>query len=737
MKELMVENMNACPSCTTCADQHCSADTADLHTPGDPRAPYNVSDQDSGPGTLFHVPGMCCPSEAALIRKKLDGLDGVHNLHFDLMRRTVNIEHAPAALPALTKALESLNLGARLAEPQTQESPTLPWKRVLVAGCLALASEVAEFAASPDWMILGLALTAILMGGLETYKNGWIALKNKNLNMNALMACAATGALFIGHWPEAAMVIVLFSLAEMLEEKSLHRARHAIRQLLSLAPEQATVLNAQGQWIEQDAKTVAVGSRVQVRPGERVPLDGRILDGHSSINQAPITGESLPVDKKPGDTVFAGTINESGSFEYEVTAIAADSTLSRILHAVESAQGNRAPIQRFVDRFAEVYTPLVFGLAVLAGTLPPLFMGDAWLDWIYRALVLLVIACPCALVISTPVTLVSGLAAAARHGILIKGGAFLELGRKITTLALDKTGTLTLGQPRCTDVHTVSNMDEAHSLKIAASLAARSDHPVSAAIARAAQEREMVWLPVSDFMAIPGQGIQGTVNGAIWRLGNHRMVEEYGLCSPQLEARIFPLEEAGKSVVLLMDEEKVHALFAVADTLKPAAREVVDEIRALGVTPVMLTGDNAHTARSIADLAGVQEFRAELLPEDKLAAVEKLPGPVGMVGDGINDAPALARADIGFAMAAAGSDAATETADVALMDDDLRKIPVFLRLSRKTHSILTQNIALALGIKAIFFGLTLLGQTTMWMAVFADMGVTLLVLANGLRLLRA
>lgn len=735
MKKLELENFTLPTMKEACSCSGCGCHEVPAGPAAEPENPASL--EDSACQTLFHVPGMCCPTEAALIRKKLDGMDGVHGLHFDHMRRTVRIGHAPETLEAITRALESLNMGARTEREQSAEAPALPWKRVLAAGLLALGSEAAEFASGPDWLVLGLALAAILLGGLGTYKNGWIALKNRNLNMNALMSCAATGALLIGHWPEAATVMVLFSLAEMLEERALHRARRAIRELLSLAPEQATVLDEKGQWVQRDAKSIAVGSRVRVRPGERVALDGRILEGASSINQAPITGESLPVDKGPGDAVFAGTINEAGSFEYEVTALAADSTLSRILHAVESAQGGRAPIQRFVDRFAEVYTPLVFGLAVLAGTLPPLLLGGGWLDWVYRALVLLVIACPCALVISTPVTLVSGLAAAARRGILIKGGAFLELGRKISTLALDKTGTLTVGQPRCIDIQAINGTDGEEGLRLAASLAARSDHPVSAAVAAVARERRLALREVSEFAAVPGQGIQGVMDGMVWSLGNHRMVEERGLCSPQLESRIFPLEEAGKSVVLLMNEKGVHSLFAVADTLKPSAREAVAEIRALGVTPVMLTGDNAHTARSIAAQAGIEQFRAELLPDEKLAAVAELPGRTGMVGDGINDAPALARADIGFAMAAAGSDTAIETADVALMDDDLRKIPVFLRLSAKTHAILTQNIALALGIKTVFFGLTFLGQTTMWMAVFADMGVSLLVLVNGLRLLRA
>jgi Cd2+/Zn2+-exporting ATPase len=435
--------------------------------------------------------------------------------------------------------------------------------------------------------------------------------------------------------------------------------------------------------------------------------------------------------------VFAGTINESGSFEYRVTAVASNSTLARIIHAVEAAQGSRAPTQRFVDQFARWYTPVVFGVAIAVALLPPLFMGAAWLDWIYRALVLLVVACPCALVISTPVSIVSGLAAAARHGILIKGGVYLEEGRKLRWLALDKTGTITHGKPAQTDFVTWGNALASDSRSIAASLAARSDHPVSKAVAQAAQTDGVALLDVAEFNALPGRGVQGQINGATYHLGNHRMLEELGQCTPELEQRIAALETAGKTVVMLVGAKGVHALFAVADTIKDSSRSAIAELHALGINTMMLTGDNPHTAQAIAAQAGIDRAQGNLLP-DKLREVEQLArsGKVGMVGDGINDAPALARADIGFAMGAAGTDTAIETADVALMDDDLRKIPTFVRLSRATAQVLMQNIVLALGIKAVFLVLTFTGHATMWMAVFADMGASLLVVGNGLRLLR-
>ena len=436
--------------------------------------------------------------------------------------------------------------------------------------------------------------------------------------------------------------------------------------------------------------------------------------------------------------MFAGTINESGSFDYLVTAVAGNSTLARIIHAVEAAQGNRAPTQRFVDQFARWYTPLVFAVAIAAALVPPLFMGAAWLDWIYRALVLLVVACPCALVISTPVSIVSGLAAAARHGILVKGGVYLEEGRKLRWLALDKTGTITHGKPAQTDFVTWRGALTAGSRSLAASLAARSDHPVSKAVAQAATAEGVALLEVTDFTALAGRGVRGRIDGETYHLGNHRMLEELGHCTPELEQRISMMEAEGKTVVTLVGANGAQALIAVADTIKDSSKSAIGELHALGINTMMLTGDNPHTAQAIAKQAGIDRAQGNLLPDDKLREVENLAqtGNVGMVGDGINDAPALARADIGFAMGAAGTDTAIETADVALMDDDLRKIPTFVRLSRATAQVLMQNIVLALGIKAVFLVLTFTGHATMWMAVFADMGASLLVVGNGLRLLR-
>jgi Cd2+/Zn2+-exporting ATPase len=693
--------------------------------------------------STFRIEAMDCPTEQTLIQNKLGKLAGVQQLEFNLINRILGVTHDLPTTAPIIDAIKSLGMqadpieeGVAPAEPPAKKH----WWPLALSGVGALGAEVLHFTnAAPTWVIALVALISIFSGGLTTYKKGWIALKNLNLNINALMSIAVTGAILIGQWPEAAMVMFLFTVAELIEAKSLDRARNAISGLMQMTPEQATVRQADGSWVEQDVKVIELGAIVRVRPGERIGLDGEVTSGQSTIDQAPITGESLPIEKTVGDKVFAGTINQAGSLEYKVTAAANNSTLARIIHAVEQAQGARAPTQRFVDTFAKVYTPAVFIFALGVALIPPLFMAGVWFDWIYRALVLLVVACPCALVISTPVTIVSGLAAAARKGILIKGGVYLEGGYKLDYLALDKTGTITHGKPVQTDYLSLFPNMEDSAPALAASLAGRSDHPVSLAIANAAVDKSLTVHTVDNFEALAGRGVKGEINGEVYYLGNHRLVEELNLCSPALEEKLFALEKQGKSVVLLLDKSGPLALFAVADTVKDTSREAIQQLHDLGIKTLMLTGDNTHTAKAIADQVGIDQAQGDLLPTDKLQAIEALYAKghrVGMVGDGINDAPALARSEIGFAMAAAGTDTAIETADVALMDDDLRKIPAFIQLSRRTSSILKQNIALALVIKAIFLAVTFLGMATMWMAVFADMGVSLLVVFNGLRLLR-
>ncbi len=567
------------------------------------------------------------------------------------------------------------------------------------------------------------------------------------------MSLAVAGAIFIGQWPEAAMVTFLFGVAELIENYSLGRARDAIAGLLQMTPETASVKSVDGEWNEVRADEVELGQIVRVRPGERIPLDGELTAGASSVNQAPITGESLPVEKTIGDGVFAGTVNERGAFEFRVTAGAGQTLLARIIVSVQEAQAQRAPTQRFIDNFARYYTPAVVLFALGVAVVPPLFLGEPFAVWLYRALVLLVISCPCALVISTPVTVVSGLAAAARLGILIKGGVILESGRRLKMVALDKTGTLTQGRPVLTEIVPLDGQTRDELLQLAASLDAPSEHPVAAAIVAAwtksQQQDKLISLGgapqsgqllfVSGFEALPGRGATGVIGGARYFVGNHRLAQENGVCDEAIEVALSRLENAGATAVILSDDTTALAIFGVADTLRESSVEAVRELHQLGIKSVMLSGDNRQTARSIASQVGIDDARGELLPDDKLAAMDELLakyGAVGMVGDGINDAPALAKATIGFAMGAAGTDTAIETADVALMQDDLRKLPQFVRLSRAVGRVLTQNIAFAIAVKIVFFALALSGHVTLWMAVFADMGGSLLVVFNGLRLLQ-
>lgn len=696
----------------------------------------------NGVQTPIRILQMDCPTEEALLRSKLGGMAGVSGMEFNLMQRVLTVTHEPSALEPILQAVRSLGFTPEIANSASTGAPSTPekakpWWPLALAGVAAAASETVQWAGMPVWVVATLALAAVLGSGLTTYKKGWIAITNGNLNINALMSIAVTGALLLGQWPEAAMVMVLFTIAELIEAKSLDRARNAIQGLLQMTPERATVLQADGIWLDVAAKSVALNAQVRVKPGERIALDGKIVKGRSTINQAPITGESMPVEKTEGDPVFAGTINESGTFEYSVTAAANDSTLARIIHAVEQAQGAKAPTQRFVDQFARIYTPVVFAIALAIAIIPPLLLGGDWYAWIYKALVLLVIACPCALVISTPVTIVSGLAAAARRGILIKGGVYLEQAHRIKAIALDKTGTITEGKPKLVATEFVaSNLPEWQVLRWAADIAAQSDHPVSKAIAQSLDSGSST---LEEFTALPGRGVQARVDGQMLVLGNHRLIEERGLCSSTIEAYLKDQETMGRTVTLLASSTQVLVIFAVADTIKESSREALVELKRLGVATVMLTGDNTVTAQTIAKQAGIDDARGNLLPEDKLAAIESLQAQYGvcaMVGDGINDAPALARADVGIAMGAAGTDIAMEAADVVIMNDDLRRIPEAIALSKKTQSVLYQNISLALGIKAVFLALAVFDGATMWMAVFADVGASLLVVANGLRLLR-
>jgi Cd2+/Zn2+-exporting ATPase len=699
---------------------------------------------------------MDCVSEESEIRRALERLDGIRALTFRLSERNLHIDAPPAVVEEAAELLRRIGFDARPVDerPATPEAAAdehghesaaadVRTAAMKLAGALllAIAAELVGYFVTETLVTkaLGLALAggAIALAGFDVYRKGIAALLAGRLNINALMSVAVTGAVFIGQWAEAAMVMALYAIAELIEARAVERARHAITGLMAMAPETAAVRQTDGAWQVQPVGEVPLRAIVRIGPGERVPLDGVVVAGNSSINQAPVTGESIPVDKETGDPVFAATINENGLLEVEVTALAANSTLARIIHAVEQAEGNRAPTQRFVDHFAAVYTPAVFVIAILVAVSGPWLFGWTWLQAVYKALVLLVIACPCALVISTPVTVVSGLAAAARRGVLIKGGVHLEGARHLKAIAFDKTGTITEGKPRLVEWSTLDGAaDRDRVAAIVATLAAHSDHPVSKAIAEGLPKNGAT---VVDFKALPGRGVSGTVDGQTYVLGNHRLIEERGQCSSSLEARLRVHETAGRTVTVLASDGSVLGIFAVADGIKAHSADAVAELKALGVHPLMLSGDNSATARTIAEQAGIDDARGDLLPTDKLDALKALQqryGPSGMIGDGINDAPALAQSDLGFAMGAVGTDTAMEAADIVIMNDDLRRVPETIRLSRRTSAILWQNISVALGIKAVFFVLALFGSATMWMAVFADMGANLLVVGNGLRLLR-
>ncbi|GAA4499810.1 heavy metal translocating P-type ATPase [Pseudaeromonas paramecii] len=698
-----------------------------------------------GAGTVIRIQQMDCPTEEAMLRRKLAGLPAVASLNFNLLRRELTVRHGPDALPGILAAIrdlgftpEPLPAADEAGAPQAPAEPRRPWGRLLLAALAALGAEALDWFASPPWLAAALALLAVALSGLQTYRKGWLALRGGNLNIHVLMSLAVTGACLLGQWPEAAMVMVLFSLAEWLEARALSRARHAIAGLLQLAPEQAWVRQADGSWQRQPVSQVAVGSRMQVRPGERIGLDGVIQAGLSHINQAAITGESLPVAKGPGESVYAGSLNGEGRLEVAVTAPASRSLLARIIHQVEQAQAAKAPTQRFVDRFARVYTPLVCLLALLLALLPPWLGLGSWSHWAYQALVLLVIACPCALVIATPVTLVSGLTAAARHGILIKGGAYLELGYRLRWLAFDKTGTLTCGTPSQQQMGTLASLSADQCQALAGALAADSDHPLSRALWQQAQAQGLSLPAARAHQTLPGLGIRGEIDGQDYWLGSAALARQLGLLGDGLPAEAAHWAAQGHSLVLLLDDRQLLAWFSVADRLRPDSAAAVAELHRLGLRTLILTGDHAGSARAMAEAAGIDEVQAELLPEQKLDLIRarQAQGGVAMVGDGINDAPALAQADIGIAMGGLGTDTAIETADVALMDDELGKLPRFIRLCRTTRAVLIQNLVLALGLKGAFLLLTLTGHGSLWLAVVADVGASLLVVANGLRLLR-
>lgn len=706
--------------------------------------------------SICYIPTMDCPAEEALIRSRLSSMEGIFSLEFNLLQQQLTVFHNLGTIEPIKKALKEIGIELKNEDSccnhkdndcneQSQignSTPSKEWILLAISGIAALSAEITSFMYSKESSVIVVILSifSILLSGKETFIKGIRAVHNFTLNINFLMTIAVTGAILIGDWPEAAMVTCLFAIAEMIEKYSLDKARNAIRSLIEITPETATVRTEENKWEQREVSTVIIDQIIWVKPGERIPLDGMVTSGKSNVNQAPITGESMPVSKNVGDHVFAGSINEQGSFEFKVTTAPNDTTLARIIRAIQQAQSEKAPTERFIDQFSKYYTPTMVIIAIFVVIIPPLFYGAAYAIWLYKALVLLVIACPCALVISTPVTLVSGLASAAKQGILVKGGAYLELGHQLKAIALDKTGTLTLGKPVVTNIISLKNIDEQQLLRIAASLNNHSDHPIARAVIShwndSKQQEEL--FEVSEFESITGRGVSGIIDKVHFYLGNHRLIEERNICNTNVELTLTRLEKEGKTTMVLCNNKEPIAVLAVADTLRNTSIEALKELHALKVIPIMMTGDNAITAKAIAERVGINDVRANLLPEDKLSEITNLLEKykvVGMVGDGINDAPALAKSSIGFAMGAAGTDTAIETADVALMEDNLNKLPFFIKLSKKTTQILTQNITLSISIKLIFFILALIGKATLWMAVFADMGASLIVVFNGLRLL--
>jgi Cd2+/Zn2+-exporting ATPase len=589
-----------------------------------------------------------------------------------------------------------------------------------------------------------LASAGMVAGGWFLLPKAWRAVRRLRPDINLLVVIAAIGASIIGEWVEASAVVFLFGVAEWLEGWADRRARRATEALLELAPKIA-VARRNGRFMEVPVDQVALGEIVATKSGMSIPLDGVVVTGESAVNQAPITGESVPVDKKPGDTVFAGTINGEGSLEIKVTKTTGDTTLARIIRLVAEAQEQKAPTQRFVDVFARYYTPAVTGVALLVFIVPPLLLGGDWSTWLYRACVLLIIACPCALVISTPVSIVAGLTALARRGVLVKGGAHLETVGRLKALAVDKTGTITEGKPQVLGVELLNSGTLPQVLGVAAAIDEHSSHPLAKAVVAHAKGQNVSYERASSYQAQSGRGAEGVIAGHAYFVGNHRFAHELGICSESVETRLSAIEAHGQSVVVVGHRPhdgckgEVLGIIAIGDTLRPHAKAAISALHAAGVEQVvMLSGDNQRTADFIARQVGIDEARGDLLPDDKVEAVKSLRERhriVGMVGDGVNDAPAMATATVGIAMGAAGTDAAIETADIALMQDELGKIAETIRLSRRTLGIIHFNIAFALGLKALFLLLTLMGHASLWLAIMADTGATLLVIANALRLL--
>ncbi|HEY3318305.1 MAG TPA: heavy metal translocating P-type ATPase [Coriobacteriia bacterium] len=702
----------------------------------------------------FRIRGLDCPDCAAKLRDIIAGVSGVETAELDFNVARVRVGYDPRRIEPddLAKAIGAAGYVPELVtEGRTGAAAGRAWwstyrHELSTAACgvlLVLGTALVYFGSRGAWDPSVFAfLGAILAGGWITARRAVASLRARSLDMNVLMTVAVIGATAIGDWREGATVVFLFALGGLLESRSLARTRRSIRDLMQLAPERARVRRG-GADIELPPDEAIVGDLLVVKPGERIALDGEVVRGASAVDESPITGESVPAEKDVGDTVYAGTLNTSGLLEVRVESLASDSTLARVIYLVEEAQARRAPMQRLVDRFTKYYTPAVVGLAVAVAAVPPVLGLGSFAVWFYRALVLLVISCPCALVISTPVAIVSAITRATRDGVLVKGGAFLEIAPKVRAVAFDKTGTLTLGRPAVVGVVPLDSMPTEEIVCLAAMLETGSTHPIAGALVRAAEDAcsAASLASMSDYRDVAGKGVTARIGGTAYAVGSAAFARETGALRDGAEGRIAEMEQRGETVLVLSRENEAVGLVGVSDEIRPDARETVRRLRRAGIEHVvMLTGDNERTARAVAERAGVTEVRARLLPAGKVDAVRELReryGSVAMVGDGVNDAPALAASDLGVAMGAAGSDTALETADVALLADDLRALPGFFALGKRTVRNVTQNVAFSVIVKLAVLLLAVFGRATLWMAVFADTGVALLVILNGLRLLRA
>ncbi len=711
-------------------------------------------DNDSLIKSTLLVTGLDCADCAAKVEKAVQRLNGVAGaqLNFAAAKLKVTYDKTILSIEEITQVITGFGYGASLVKDGQLGSKTAGqaavteqvwWQKprmlsTIASGLLLGAGMIADFMGAPARLQIVLYALTMLVGGYPVAKSGFTALKSMILDTNFLMVIAVIGAAAIGEWSEGATVVFLFSLGNALQAYTMDRTRDSIRSLMDLAPREA-LIRRQGEELRLPVEEIMIGDVLVVKPGERIAMDGQVITGFSTVNQAAITGESMPVEKQAGDGVYAGTVNEQGALEVVVTKLAEDSTLATIMHLVEEAQAEKAPMQQLVDVFAKYYTPAVILAAIGLTIIPPLLFQGSFDTWFYRALVLLVISCPCALVISTPVSIVSAIGNASRHGVLIKGGAYLEQMGKIRAVAFDKTGTLTYGKPQVTDIIPLAAAyDPQKILVMAAAVETWSEHPLAQAIVTHAGEQALP--PVNNFKALLGRGAQADIEGRTVYVGNIRLFKELGYPLAVQENSVAALEQQGKTVMLVGSDGEIYGAIAVADTLRDNSREAVATIKAAGVEQViMLTGDNERVANAIAGKLNLDAAYSELLPEDKAGTLKKLAGQYGsvaMVGDGVNDAPALAIADVGIAMGVAGSDTALETADIALMSDDLGKLAYVMQLSRKTVQIIKQNISFSLGLKLLFVFGTFFGFVNLWLAVLADTGAALLVTLNGMRLVR-